>query len=373
MSGQSGYQRRSARPIRVLVVAAPFVSRAGVYTSLRRTLPVVMQHGVEVGVLWSSRVPGGEMPGDWVKRVTEPAQSALRQGALIRELSLAVKRWRPDVLLSVLPQSDIACAAIARIKRVAWIAMIRGRPFPIGDEAPMVKKMVWKSLVRLAYESATMRIAVSAGLAEEIRNGIGVEVDRVVHNGVDVDEYPFRPRSAGERQIGFIGRLTEAKAPLVVCEIARELDRPVEIIGDGPLKGDIVRIAAGDPRVRFRGWLPSSEAMRKVDILVVPSVREAFGNVILEAGASGVVPIARRAGGVPEILGRDELISSHCLVSEQADALEFAAAVRRLEEDPLLRSELARRLHALVGRDFSVESAGIRLGDLIEEVGHRRK
>jgi glycosyltransferase involved in cell wall biosynthesis len=355
-------------PVRVLVVAAPFVSRAGVYTSLRRTLPVVMDAGVSVGVLWSSRVPGGELPGHWVSRVGEPRVSVLRQPVLVRQLRHAISLWRPDVLLSVLPQSDIACAKLASRQHLPWIAMIRGRPFPIGREASALKKVVWRAQVRRAYRSSTARIAVSAGLAEEVQEGIGIDVDEIVYNGVDLDDYHFRDRTTEQLRVGFIGRLTDAKAPFVLCDIARILDRPVDIIGDGPLKGDLEKLAAADHRIRPRGWLASAEAMQEIDVLVVPSLREAFGNVIIEAGACGTALVARRAGGVPEILERDELVATYCQVPEDADAADFAAAVQRLLDDSELRAELAKRLHEVIRRDFSVTVAGERLAGVIRRV-----
>jgi glycosyltransferase involved in cell wall biosynthesis len=352
----------------VLIVAAPFVSRAGVYTSLRRTLPVVIDAGVSVGTLWSSRVPGGELPGDWVSRVDEPPLQVLRQRTLAYQLDDAIERWQPDVLLSVLPQSDVACAKIASKRHLPWIAMIRGRPFPVGREASALKKIVWKALVRRAYRAATTRVAVSGDLAEEVRQGIGVDIDEIVYNGVDLDSYPFCQRTTERPRVGFIGRLTDAKAPLVLCDIARILDRPVDIIGDGPLKADLEEIAADDPRVRVLGWLPSAEAIQNIDLLVVPSLREAFGNVILEAGAAGTALVARRAGGVPEILERDELVRTYCLVPENADSAAFATAVQRLLDDSELRTELASRLYEVVRRDFSVAAAGERLANLITRV-----
>ena len=364
---------REQSAIRVLVVAAPFVSRAGVYTSLARTLPVVMNTGIEVGVLWSSRVPGGRLPGHWVRRAGEPRLPFLRRRVLARQLSQATRNWKPDVLLSVLPQSDIACASIASKKGLPWIAMIRGRPFPVGREASALKKMVWRALIKRAYRSATLRIAVSADLAKEVREGIDVIVDEIVYNGVNMDGYPFRLRTLDQQRVGFVGRLTDGKAPLVLCEVARMLDRPIDIIGDGPLRARLEQISASDPRVRMRGWLPSAEAMQTVDILVVPSLREAFGNVILEAGASGAVLVARSAGGVPEILERDELVATYCQVAEDATAVDFAAAVQRLLDDGELRAELARRLHEVVRRDFSVSAAGENLASLIRRVATTRR
>ena len=42
--------------------------------------------------------------------------------------------------------------------------------------------------------------------------------------------------------------------------------------------------------------------LSKIDILVVPSIREPFGNVIVEAGFSGKAVIASKIDGIPEII-----------------------------------------------------------------------
>jgi glycosyltransferase involved in cell wall biosynthesis len=352
----------------LLVVAAPFISQGGVYTSLRRTLPLVDEKGVDVGVLWSSRVPGGELPGKWVRRVSEPRLRAFNGPALTRHVHQAAQEWKPDVMLSVLPQSDVACAKVSSRLGIHWIAMIRGRPFPTGDEASALKKSIWVASVRRAYRKASLRLAVSQGLVEEVRDGLGIEIEEVMHNGVDVANYPFRARIDQPAKIGFIGRLTKDKAPKLVCDVARILDRPVDIIGDGPLRAELESMAAADARVRVHGWLNSNDAMQMIDVLVVPSLREGLPNVVLEAGASGVTVVARHIGGIPEMLERDDVVRERCLLPEDADAATFAAAIEPIADDPSLRLDLSQRLCEVVSRDFSIEHAASNLATAIKRV-----
>lgn len=59
-----------------------------------------------------------------------------------------------------------------------------------------------------------------------------------------------------------------------------------------------------EDRVRMIGFLPDpSRAMASLDVFVLPSYKETFGLVILEAMASRVVPVVTDAGGPPEIIG----------------------------------------------------------------------
>jgi glycosyltransferase involved in cell wall biosynthesis len=358
--------------IRVLVVAAPFVSRGGVYTSLRRTLPLLPEHGVDVGVLWGSRVAGGGLPGTWVRRIGEPAAPPLKGVALTHHLRQAVAEWQPDVLLSVLPQSDVACSKVAPKLGVPWLAMIRSRPFPTGDEAHPLKKLLWFRAVTRAYPRATWRIAVSKDLAADVTQRTGIPIDEVIYNGVDLAAFDHRERSAEPPvRIGFVGRLAADKAPLVLCDVAAELDHPVHIMGDGALRPAAEERAAQDTRVHVHGWVPSAEAMAGLDVVVMPSIREGFGNVVLEAGASGAAFVGRAVGGIPEIVDRDPVLARHCLVPPEATPADFARAIEPLLRDGALRLDLARRLHALVASDFTVEHAAGVLARVVRETAAR--
>jgi glycosyltransferase involved in cell wall biosynthesis len=129
----------------------------------------------------------------------------------------------------------------------------------------------------------------------------------------DADLEPFR---AGGPVLIYVGRYTEVKrVPLLIRAHARareRFERPAPLVllggfpgeweGEHPL--DVVR-ATGDPDVFLAGWhghedLP--DGLNAADLLVLPSVHEQFGAVIVEAMACGLPAIAVDAHGPGEII-----------------------------------------------------------------------
>jgi glycosyltransferase involved in cell wall biosynthesis len=62
-------------------------------------------------------------------------------------------------------------------------------------------------------------------------------------------------------------------------------------------------------KVIFTGWVKNSlDYMQDFDVLVVPSLYEGCPSVVLEAFSLGVPVLGSKAGGIPELLGHDELM-----------------------------------------------------------------
>ena len=82
----------------------------------------------------------------------------------------------------------------------------------------------------------------------------------------------------------------------------------VTIIGDGPQRSfleSMVRRLDIEQSVRFEGWLPHVEIqnrLRLCDALILPSIREFGGAVVVEAMALGVAPIVADYGGPSELV-----------------------------------------------------------------------
>jgi glycosyltransferase involved in cell wall biosynthesis len=93
------------------------------------------------------------------------------------------------------------------------------------------------------------------------------------------------------------------------------------------------------------------ELVRALDALLLPSHEEPFGRALLEAMALEVPVLATNVGGPPEVVrdGRD----GYLLAPEEPAA--WAAAARRLAEDPELGPRLGREGRARVIGEFAVE------------------
>jgi len=161
----------------------------------------------------------------------------------------------------------------------------------------------------------------------ELRRSLGIGEDEVV--------------------ILYTGRLAAEKNLAVLFAACRRLSGKVRLllVGDGPLRGDLEREAL--PGAIFCGYRQGEELARhfaSADLFAFPSLSETFGNVVLEALASGLPTVAFSVPGPRDILHSAE---SGILVDEQS-APALAVALQLLVNDAGLRQRLGRaaRLYA---------------------------
>lgn len=178
--------------------------------------------------------------------------------------------------------------------------------------------------------------------------------------GRGVDAARFAPaRRSGEWRARLSGGAPDAPLLLYVGRLASEkrIDwlRPVlqalpgarlAVVGDGPLRPALAELFAGLPVV-FTGYLRGDDlaaAYASADAFVFPSDRETFGNVVLEAMASGLPILVPRAGGPVDHV-QDERNGLFFAADSQQDLVDQA---RRLVLDGELRQRLgaAARRHA---------------------------
>jgi len=128
-------------------------------------------------------------------------------------------------------------------------------------------------------------------------------------NGVDTDL--FKPRSpsteCGQFRIICVSRLVDWKRIDLLLDacagLVGKVDFHLDLLGDGPLRGaleDRMQQHLLENRVQFHGRIAhaqTAELLRSADVMVLPSVRECGGAVVLEAMASGIPVIAAKWGG----------------------------------------------------------------------------
>ena len=159
-----------------------------------------------------------------------------------------------------------------------------------------------------------------------------------------------RKREPGDRDhvLGFVGRLSVEKNVALLVQVQQELEEMGHksfrflIVGHG---GDEAWLRERLPKAEFAGVLRGealSTAYANMDLFVFPSHTDTFGNVVLEALASGVPAIVTPDGG-PKTIVRDGVTGR---IAEDAS---FAEAVASILGNPELHVEMrqAARAHAM--------------------------
>jgi glycosyltransferase involved in cell wall biosynthesis len=218
-----------------------------------------------------------------------------------------------------------------------------------------LEDMAWR-FMHAFYGSMDAIVAPSDCCRRQlIHRGFEASKIHVMERGVDLEQ--FRPdRRAetfyGERglQAGFtflyVGRVSREKNLDVLLESFMRLRARGEagnlaIVGDGPYLDDLRR-RFNDARIAYLGYLHGEElaaAYASADAFVFPSTTDTFGNVVLEAQASGLPAIVSDRGGPQEIVARH----GSGLVVNMLDPTMLGAAMQELISDPALCQNLRER------------------------------
>ncbi len=263
---------------------------------------------------------------------------------------------------------EIVC--IKGFRQARFARMASRRP-AIGVKLPNPGDLTDTAMDRWTYRRCVDRILVDSHAARagflEIPWVLPAKVC-TVHNGYDPP--PVEEDSAGKRAVlsvpgiepgipvvAAVGRLDRGKRFQDALRTAARFPRDslqLLIVGDGPERSSLERLVrelGGETRVVFAGWREDAARLVKgCDLLLHPSASEGFPNVVLEAMAVGVVPVATAVGGTPEMIrdGRDGFLV------EPGDVDAMADRLRRLLADPGLREDFSRSAAERVRTEFSI-------------------
>lgn len=240
----------------------------------------------------------------------------------------------------------------------AYVLALSGDPALTGLSRAY---MTWfhRSCARVFVPSRAAADSVATQGVDEERLrffGRGVEVERFGPEHRRTGPGSFREAAGVDRHDGderplalFVGRVSKEKGLDTLAESFEALggaDAPVRlaIVGEGPY------LMALRKRLGDRAFLPGplhgdalAEAYASADLFVFPSATDTFGQVVLEAQASGLPAIVTDQGGPAELVGDEE----NGLVVPAGDATRLAQAICRLAAAPGLRTRLARKGRAL--------------------------
>ena len=357
--------------------------RDGANQALNRLVGYVLSKGAQVRV-YSPTIDEPAFPptGDLVSipSVPIPGRSEFRFPlSLTASIREDLARFKPNVL-HVSSPDVVSHRAVtwAREHGIPVLASVHTRfeTYPryygLGFTEPLVE-----AILRRFYRRCDALVAPSPSMVEVLKQQrMSFDVS-IWSRGVDRTIFgPDKRDPAWRRELGFaeddvviafLGRLVMEKGLDKFTEtmrLLRERGAPhkVLVIGEGPARKWFEdNLGEEACFIGFRSGAALGQALASADLLFNPSITETFGNVTLEAMASGLPVVAAGATGTTSLV--QDGVSGTLIVPEGDVSPAYADAIARYIADPGLRAQ-----HGAAGeqrsRDFSWDAINQAVADV---------
>ncbi len=336
-------------------------TRDGANQALNRLVGSLLGRGANVRV-YSPKVTHPDFPptGDLVGVPNVPMPVKGRgEYRMPTHLGSAVKRdleaFAPDIVhLSSPDPSAHRALTWARARGIPVLASVHTRfeTYPRYYNMAFLEPLIVKGLRRF-YNRCDALVAPSQSMIDELlamgmHTRIGLwsrGVDRTIFSSARRDPEWRRSLGLAEDDVAivFLGRLVMEKGLDVFAETIAALrgtgvPHKVLVIGDGPARGWFEANLPGAIFAGFKTGEALGQALASGDVFFNPSVTETFGNVTLEAMASGLPVVAAGATGSASLVAdgvTGRLVAPSGSIKN--DAAAFAAALAPYSTDPALR------------------------------------
>jgi glycosyltransferase involved in cell wall biosynthesis len=350
----------------------------GAQQTLLDTVDAVQQNGWGVHVLLPGqgalveelryrRVPVSEIPSgpynSGTKSFADSIRFALDLRQQVRVISDAMARADADLLYVNGPRLLPAASLAAK------------------DAVPVVFHLhnhLRGSALRVTRWSIRRSGATVIGCSDSVLDPVrscGTQKVQVIPNGVRDAGYRVRAFDrAGAWRIGMVGRVAPEKGQMEFVDavgiLHREFPEARFVICGSSLFSDrhgydkAVRLRARGLPVGFIGWQNDiSHVLDELDLLVVPSLQEGMGRIIVEAFSAGVPVIAFPAGGIPEVIRNGESGFLTTLFTAEALAEQIRGA---MGADPAILRQVARSARRIWERTYTIAVYQKRITRLLE-------
>lgn len=340
-------------------------------------------HRVELASTFRSYDPGGDAP----------RQAALREQGIALGRRLAAQ-WRDGAAEA---RPDLWFTYHAYYKAPDWLgpgaSAALGIPYVIAEASHAGKRAggAWDVGHRGAMEAIRRADLLLCPTRDDVAGlcAVAASPGRIALLPPFLDPAPFRAaaerRDACRKELARTHALETSVPWIAVAAMMRPGDKLASygalarslghvrdlawrllVAGDGPARAEVeAAFAAAIPeRVAFLGTLSLNEvaaAYAAADLCVWPAVNEAYGMALLEAQAAGVPVVSCATRGVPDVVEH----GTTGLLAPAGDERALAGLVRELLLDEGKRCRLSSAAVAFAAGERSIESAAIRLGQLL--------
>lgn len=348
---------------------------------LKGQVAFLVQHGYEVVIISG---PGEEISmlskEEGARLISIPFSteiSPLRDLKQLFQIISFLKKERPGIVNAGNPKSGFL------ITLAGWLIGQGNRIFTmhglVSDTRSGFKKWIIGITEKLSCRLAHKVIVVSPSLREHaekrgiLKKGKGIVIENGSCNGVDTEIYARTPAvlikademrrklkiEPGQQVVGFVGRLSKDKGiDLLINSFNRITNKHANarllvvgpLITNNQLSQSVLDQLYNDNKIIYVGKLQDViAAYALMNMLVLPSLREGFGNVLTEASAMEVPVVAADIPGCRDAV--QHLHTGELFEKGSIDAL--TKALEKLITQPELAQQYGRRGREYVSHKFS--------------------
>lgn len=369
-----------------------------VETQLRSQIGAIVQAGGQVTIVASEPQLGCAIPGARYVSIEIP-----RRIDPLRDIVALIRLWSLfrasgfQIVHSTTPKAGLLCSLAAMLAGVpVRLHTFTGQPW-VGLRG--IKRFLSKNSDRLitllnthcyADSLSQKDFIVESGITTAERVSVlgagslaGIDLQRFDPSKFS-DEHKLMLKAElsippGARILLFVGRLARDKGIGELLEAYREVlenEANVFLVLLGPHEVESVAVLAGlsdalKEKIAMPGFSDKPERFMAIaDLLLLPSYREGFGTVVIEAAAMGVPTIGSDIYGLSDAIVNGE---TGFLVPVR-NANRLAAAIIALLRDPALRRRMGNNARARVEREFSnVRVNGLVIDEYVRLLGANKE
>ena len=299
-----------------------------------------------------------------------------------------IRKYIQDEGISIVHTHGYRCNLYGRLAclftGISNVATVHVSLYDYVDTPPYLRRTYLLIEKMMSFMTAKY-ICISDAMRDDLyRLGIREEKTVVIHNGVDLDV--FYPRTPDRRLtdelgigdnrpvIGTVGRMVTEKGQIHLIEALPHLRvrwplLRCLLIGTGPLLEHLKKRAdelglAGTcifPGVR----MDMADIYPLMDIFVLPSLREPFGLVLLEAMASSVPVIATASGGPLDFIQSE----NNGVLVPPSDPKTLAAQIDFLLSTPDRSRAIAQQGYGVVKRNYNIQKTVRKIDEIYYSQG----
>lgn len=259
------------------------------------------------------------------------------------------------------------------------IATVHVSLYDYVDTPPWLRR-VYLLIEKLTSFMTSKYICISDAMRDDLHKlGIRKGKTIVIHNGVDLDVfYPHEPDvklyddlniSSNRPVIGTAGRMVTEKGQMHLIEALPHLlirwpKLRCLFIGTGPLLDELKRRAAALGLAEtciFTGVrMDIADIYPLMDIFVLPSLREPFGLVLLEAMATGIPVVATASGGPVDFIQS----GFNGVLVPPADPIKLASQIDSLLSNQVRSRTIAQEGYETVKKSYGIKETALKICDV---------